>query len=72
MTLKINIIKFYQESILDNKDLYEIWYIVMRAIEYGVLKDKVTHLDQVLEEKIAHHHIKYKGHKFYISIVKRT
>ncbi len=44
----------------------------MKAIEYGPIKKDVIHLDQVIEEKIAHHHITYKGKKFYIQIINRS
>lgn len=57
---------------MDNSDLYKIWYVVMKAIEYGPLKKDIIHLDQILEKNIAHHHIKYKNNKFYIRIVKRV
>ena len=57
---------------MDNKDLYRLWYVIMRQIEYGPLKKDIIHLDQVLEQNIAHHHILYKGYKYYISITKRT
>ena len=42
---------------MDNSDLYRIWYVVMKAIEYGPLKKDIIHLDQILEKNIAHHHI---------------
>ena len=54
---------------MDNSDLYRIWYVVMKAIEYGPLKS-IIHLDQILEKNIAHHHIKYKNNKFYIELLK--
>lgn len=57
---------------MDNSELYKIWYLVMRAIEYGPLKQDIIHLDQIIESKVAHHHFKYKGRKFYIKIVNRT
>ena len=57
---------------MNNSDLYKIWYVVMKAIEYGPLKKDIIHLDQILEKNIAHHHIKYKNNKFYIRIVKRV
>ena len=57
---------------MDNPELYKIWYLVMRAIEYGPLKQDIIHLDQIIESKVAHHHFKYKGRKFYIKIVNRT
>ena len=57
---------------MDNSNLYKIWYVVMKAIEYGPLKKDIIHLDQILEKNIAHHHIKYKNNKFYIRIVKRV
>ena len=56
---------------MDNSDLYKIWYIIMKALEYGPLKKDILHLDQILEKDIAHHHIKYKKNKFYIKIIKR-
>ncbi len=56
---------------MDNSDLYKIWYVIMKALEYGPLKKDILHLDQILEKDIAHHHIKYKKHKFYIRIIKR-
>ena len=56
---------------MDNYDLYKIWYVIMKALEYGPLKKDIIHLDQVLEKDIAHHHIKYKKKKFYIKIIKR-
>ena len=56
---------------MDNSELYKIWYVVMRALEYGPLKKDILHLDQILEKDIAHHHIKYKDCKFYIKIVRR-
>lgn len=57
---------------MDNSDLYKIWYIIMRALEYGPLKNEIVHLDQILETNIAHHHIKFKNSKFYIKIIKRV
>ena len=57
---------------MDNSDLYKVWYTIMRALEYGAIKDHVIHLDQILEYRTAHHHIKYKGHKYYIRISKKT
>ncbi len=56
---------------MDNSDLYKIWYVIMKALEYGPLKKDILHLDQILEKDIAHHHIKYKKSKFYIKIIKR-
>ena len=56
---------------MDNSDLYKIWYVIMRALEYGPLKQDILHLDQILEKNIAHHHIQYKKYKFYIKITKR-
>ena len=52
---------------MDNSDLYKVWYVIMRALEYGPLR--ILHLDQILEKDVAHHHICMK--KFYIKIVKR-
>jgi len=57
---------------MDNSDLYKIWYIIMRALEYGPLKNEIVHLDQILETNVAHHHIKFKNNKFYIKIIKRV
>ena len=57
---------------MDNSDLFKIWYIIMRALEYGPIKNDVTHLDQVIESKTAHHHIIYKGKKFYVKIINRS
>ena len=57
---------------MDNYDLYKIWYVIMKALEYGPLKNNVIHLDQVIESKVAHHHITYKGKKFYIKITNRS
>ena len=57
---------------MDNYDLYKIWYVIMKALEYGPLKKDIIHLDQVIETKVAHHHIKYKGKKFYVKIVNRS
>ena len=56
---------------MDNSDLYKIWYVIMKALEYGPLKKDILHLDQILEKDTAHHHIKYKKNKFYKKIVKR-
>ena len=42
---------------MDNSDLYKIWFIIMKALEYGPLKNDVMHLDQVIEAKVAHHHM---------------
>ena len=44
----------------------------MNAVENGRLKKYIKHIDQVLEERIAHHHFEYKGEKYYIMIRKRT
>ena len=57
---------------MDNSDLFRVWYVIMRALEYGPLKNDVIHLDQVLESRTAHHHIKYRGKKFYIKIINRS
>ncbi len=57
---------------MDNSDLFRVWYVIMRALEYGPLKKDIEHLDQVLESKVAHHHISYKGKKFYIRIINRS
>ena len=57
---------------MDNCDLYKVWYVIMKALEYGPLKNNVTHLDQIIESKVAHHHITYKGKKFYIKITNRS
>ena len=57
---------------MDNYDLYKIWYVIMKALEYGPLKKNVIHLDQIIESKVAHHHITYKGKKFYIKITNRS
>ena len=54
---------------MDNSDLYKVWYVIMRALEYGPLKSEILHLDQILEKDVAHHHIMYKKSKFYIKIV---
>ncbi len=56
---------------MDNSDLYKVWYVIMRALEYGPLKKDILHLDQIIERDVAHHHIKYKNSKFYIKIIKR-
>ena len=53
---------------MDNSDLYKIWYVIMKAIEYGPIKNDIIHLDQIIEEKVAHHHVSYRGKKFYIKI----
>ena len=42
---------------MDNYDLYKVWYVIMKALEYGPLKNDIVHLDQVIENKVAHHHI---------------
>mgnify|MGYP001199163922 CR=1 FL=1 len=57
---------------MDNSDLYKIWFIIMKALEYGPLRNDVMHLDQVIEAKVAHHHITYKGVKYYIKITNRS
>ena len=57
---------------MDNYDLYKIWYIVMKALEYGPLKDDIIHLDQIIENKVAHHRIEYKGKKFYVKIINKS
>ena len=57
---------------MDNSDLYKIWFIIMKALEYGPIKNDIVHLDQIIESKVAHHHIAYKGKKFYIKIVNRS
>ena len=57
---------------MNNYDLYKIWYLIIKAVEYGPLKKDIIHLDQILEKNIAHYHIKYKNNKFYIRIVKRV
>lgn len=57
---------------MDNYDLYKIWYVIMKALEYGPLKKDIIHLDQVIENKVAHHHITYKGKKFYVKIINRS
>ena len=57
---------------MDNSDLYKIWFIIMKALEYGPIKNDIVHLDQIIESKVAHHHITYKGKKFYIKIVNRS
>ena len=44
----------------------------MKAIEYGELKIDILHLDQIIEHKIAHHHIMYKRNKYYIRITKKS
>ena len=31
---------------MDNSDLYKVWYVIMRALEYGPLKSEILHLDQ--------------------------
>ena len=46
---------------MDNYDLYKVWYDIMKALEYGPLKNDIVHLDQVIENKVAHHDIEYKG-----------
>ena len=56
---------------MDNSDLYKVWYVIMKALEYGPLKKDILHLDQIIEKHVAHHHIKYKNAKFYIKIIKR-
>ena len=38
---------------MDNSDLYKIWYVVMKAIEYGPLKKDIIHLDQILEKEYS-------------------
>ena len=57
---------------MDNYDLYKIWYVIMKAIEYGPLKKDIIHLDQIIEKKIAHHHFTFKGKKFYVKIINRS
>ena len=57
---------------MDNSDLYKVWYVVMRALEYGPLKNDIMHLDQILEQDVAHHHIKYRNNKVYSKITKRS
>ncbi len=71
MFLLFFIVKLYYLYKMNNSDLYKVWYVIMRALEYGPLKEEVTHLDQILEVDVAHHHIKYRENKFYIKIIKR-
>ena len=40
--------------------------------QYGPLKNDIIHLDQIIENKVAHHHIKYKGKKFYVKITNKS
>ena len=28
---------------MDNSDLYKVWYVIMRALEYGPLKKDILH-----------------------------
>ena len=39
---------------MDNYDLYKVWYVIMKALEYGPLKNDIIHLDQIIENKVAH------------------
>ncbi len=71
MICSINRIILITITNMDNSDLYKVWYVIMRALEYGPLKKDILHLDQIIERDIAHHHIKYKNSKFYIKIIKR-
>ncbi len=57
---------------VDNRNLYTIWFLVMDAVENGRLKKYIKHIDQVLEQEIAHHHFEFRGEKYYIMIKKRT
>ena len=60
------------EHTVNNRNLCTIWFLVMDAVENGKLKKYIKHIDQVLEEKIAHHHFEYRGEKYYIMIKRRT
>ena len=65
-------IQIFIINFMDNYDLYKIWYVIMKALEYGPLKNDIVHLDQVIENKVAHHHIEYKGKKFYVKITNKS
>ena len=43
---------------MDNYDLYKVWYVIMKALEYGPLKKNVIHLDFVdnPDAPIERHH----------------
>ena len=38
---------------MDNSDLYKVWYVIMRALEYGPLKKDILHLDQIIEKRYS-------------------
>ena len=56
---------------MDNSDLYKVWYVIMRALEYGPLKKDILHLDQILEKTLLIT-ISNTKNKFYIKITKRV
>ena len=41
----------YSIYAMDNSDLYKVWYVIMKALEYGPLKNEILHLDQILEKE---------------------